>query len=184
MCNKLSIIFSFSVGAAIGSIVTWKLVKTKYEQIADEEIESVKEVFHREREELEKNYAPEETDRYTTIVNNYASNENKEEEGGSDLMEVDYQEIEVIPDDEFGDYQTYDSETLNYFSDGVLTDDRGNVIEDPEAMVGPDALDSFGEWDDNVVYVRNDHDACYYEIIKCENDFYDTEDDPDLSVDE
>ena len=37
--------FIFVAGAAIGSVVTWKMVKTKYEQIAQEEIESVKEAF-------------------------------------------------------------------------------------------------------------------------------------------
>ena len=41
----------FAVGAAIGSAVTWKLVKTKYERIANEEIESVKEVFSRRSKE-------------------------------------------------------------------------------------------------------------------------------------
>lgn len=35
----------FAVGAAIGSAVTWKVVKTKYEQIADEEISSVREEY-------------------------------------------------------------------------------------------------------------------------------------------
>ena len=38
----------FAAGAAIGSAVTWKLIKTKYEQIANEEIESVKEFFGRD----------------------------------------------------------------------------------------------------------------------------------------
>lgn len=37
--------FLFTAGAAIGSVVTWKLVKTKYEQIAQEEIDSVKEEY-------------------------------------------------------------------------------------------------------------------------------------------
>ena len=32
----------FSAGAAIGSIVTWKLIEAKYKQSADEEIASVK----------------------------------------------------------------------------------------------------------------------------------------------
>lgn len=43
--NMLCKIFLFTVGAAIGSAVTWKLVKTKYEQIAQEEIDSVKEEY-------------------------------------------------------------------------------------------------------------------------------------------
>lgn len=37
--------FLFTAGAVIGSVVTWKLVKTKYEQIAQEEIDSVKEEY-------------------------------------------------------------------------------------------------------------------------------------------
>ena len=43
--NTLCKIFLFATGAAIGSVATWKLVKTKYEQIAQEEIDSVKEEY-------------------------------------------------------------------------------------------------------------------------------------------
>lgn len=45
MHNSLSKFIAFAAGAAIGSAVTWKLLKTKYEQIAKDEIESVKEAF-------------------------------------------------------------------------------------------------------------------------------------------
>ena len=41
----LSNVGMFVAGVAIGSLATWKLVKTKYEQIAQEEIDSVKEAF-------------------------------------------------------------------------------------------------------------------------------------------
>ena len=39
--------FIFTAGAAIGSVVTWKVIKTKYEQISNEEIESVREEYRR-----------------------------------------------------------------------------------------------------------------------------------------
>jgi hypothetical protein len=42
MNNKLFNIILFTAGVAIGSSVTWKIVKTKYERIAQEEIDSVK----------------------------------------------------------------------------------------------------------------------------------------------
>lgn len=45
MNKKLFGAIMFAVGAAIGSAVTWKVVKTKYEQIAQEEIDSVKEEY-------------------------------------------------------------------------------------------------------------------------------------------
>ena len=46
----------FTAGAIFGSLVTWKLTKDKYARIAQEEIDSVKEVFaRREREEIASN---------------------------------------------------------------------------------------------------------------------------------
>ena len=46
----------FAAGAVFGSLVTWKLTKDKYARIAQEEIDSVKEVFaRREREEIASN---------------------------------------------------------------------------------------------------------------------------------
>ena len=45
MNNKVINVLAFSVGAAIGSVITWKVVETKYKKIAQEEIDSVKEVF-------------------------------------------------------------------------------------------------------------------------------------------
>ena len=41
----LSNVLFFAVGAAVGSLVTWKLVKGKYEKIACEEIESIREMY-------------------------------------------------------------------------------------------------------------------------------------------
>ena len=52
MNNKVIGIIAFAAGAAVGSVATWKLVKTKYEQIAQEEIESVREIyFHNDKDE-------------------------------------------------------------------------------------------------------------------------------------
>ena len=48
MGDAMNKIFIFTLGAAVGSVVTWKLVKDKYARIAQEEIDSVKEVFSNE----------------------------------------------------------------------------------------------------------------------------------------
>ena len=47
MNSTLNKIVIFALGAAVGSLATWKFLKTKYERIAQEEIDSVKEVFAR-----------------------------------------------------------------------------------------------------------------------------------------
>ena len=38
-------VFIFLGGAAIGSLITWKYVETKYKKLAEEEITSVKELY-------------------------------------------------------------------------------------------------------------------------------------------
>ena len=50
MINKILI---FAAGVAIGSAVTWKLVKDKYKKLADEEIASVKEVWSKKYPNVE-----------------------------------------------------------------------------------------------------------------------------------
>lgn len=47
MNYRFTNLLMFATGAAIGSVVTWKLLEAKYEQLVKEEIESVKEVFGR-----------------------------------------------------------------------------------------------------------------------------------------
>ena len=45
MKQKLLYLVMFAAGATIGSAVSWQLAKNKYKQIADEEIQSVKDAF-------------------------------------------------------------------------------------------------------------------------------------------
>lgn len=81
--NALINIATFAIGAAVGSVATWKLLKTKYENIAQEEIDSVKEAFaeevktNREPVEDQQRYAEDEvkvakaqTKAYNEIIKN------------------------------------------------------------------------------------------------------------------
>ena len=54
MNKKTTFIFAFILGAASGSAVTWYSVKKKYEEIAQREIDSVKEVFAKREKEKNK----------------------------------------------------------------------------------------------------------------------------------
>ena len=51
--NNIKKFFIFVAGAAVGSAVTWKLFKAKYEQIANEEIEEMREYYNRREKERE-----------------------------------------------------------------------------------------------------------------------------------
>lgn len=152
----------FAAGAAIGSAVTWKLVKTKYEQIAQEEIDSVKEVFAK-RAACEKPSLEE----YKAKLNDlkYEMEEEKEEKEETESMDKTSKVMAyVISPEEFGDCD-YETVSLTYYADGVVTDDFDEPIEDVEDLIGPDALNTFGEYEDDSVFVRNDEKQCDYEIL-------------------
>ena len=170
--SKIKTLFIFASGAAVGSAVTWKLVKTKYEQIAQEEIDSVKEAFFgsldscNEDEESEEDIDDVEEDPSTTMK--YAAILNRE--GYRDYSDIskEVDELEdkpyVISPDEFGE-NDYTQISLTYYSDGVLADENDDVVEDVDKYVGIESLSHFGEYEDDSVFVRNDRLGVDYEIL-------------------
>ena len=175
MNNKTINFMIFVLGAAVGSVVTWKYVEKKYEQIAQDEINSVKEVFSKrvaeftedtEEVQIKADHAKEKPNiiEYAARLReqgytNYSDIEVKEEEP----MSVD--KPYVIAPEEFGELDDYDTISLTYYADQILADDNDEIIEDIEDVVGFDSLNSFGEYEDDSVFVRNDRLKCDYEIL-------------------
>lgn len=166
--NKGFIFLAFTVGAAIGSAVTWKLTKTKYERIAQEEVETMREYYLNKNKEVKCDAESEESSEevkeeteeaerriYRNITRVYKSDEDKEYEKGP----------YVIRPEEFDTLDDYDIESLTYWADEVLTDDNDEVIEDIEALVGYESLTHFGEYEDDSVFVRNERYKTDYEIL-------------------
>ena len=129
----------FMAGLTIGSAATWLCLKKRYEQITQEEIDSVKAVFaekkpetvirKEENENLDKdnkikadqaklkpdliNYAAKLAEEGYT---NYASTNNKNaKEEKVNMVEKPY----IISPEEFGDFDEYTKLSLTYYSDGV-----------------------------------------------------------------
>ena len=183
----------FVAGATIGSVVTWKLIEKKYKDLADEEIESVIETFKNRKPRITKDEVketvekvinkwkePKETVEDIVAAEGY-SIENEEEIDEDDesnyTVNVD-NDIEVvnpyvITPEQFGEYNEYGTKTLTYYSDNVLTDEIDNPITSEEmvTMIGPDALDHFGEYEDDSVYIRDEMNEMDYEILKSEKKF-------------
>ena len=169
--NKL---FIFAAGAAIGSIVTWKLVKDKYARIAQEEIDSVKEVFSRrnqpnepvEEENEEPVPTSEEVVEYKDIINSCGYS-------AVERVETMHDKPYVIEPGVFGEDPDYETVSLSYYADGVLTDEN-NCIIDPgeiESLIGEESLDHFGEYEDDSVFVRNEERKTDYEILAIQNNY-------------
>lgn len=174
-------VFIFSAGAAIGSVITWKLIETKYRQIAQEEIDSVKEVFARRKKEEEVSKEDEPMDENKTeddepyklpdnVNELYAKILGKEgyteEKGGVEKMPVINPRI--ITPEEFAENSAYDTVSLTYYEDDVYEDEWGIIYskDDIDATVGLDAVNHFGEYEADSVFVRNDEMLCDYEILR------------------
>lgn len=69
-----------------------------------------------------------------------------------------------IDEDEFGMDSEYTTYSLDYYADGNLVDETGNIVDDPIHLVGGDILDDLAERKINVGYVRNDITKTDYEI--------------------
>ena len=183
----------FVAGAAIGSVVTWKLIEKKYKDLADEEIESVIETFKNRKPRITKDNVKETVEK---VINKYKepketiedivtaegySIENEEEIDEDDesnyTVYVDPGVEVIVPyvitPEQFGEYNEYGTKTLTYYADNVLTDEIDNPItsDEMETMIGPDALDHFGEYEDDSVYIRDEMNEMDYEILKSEKTF-------------
>ena len=192
----LNSFFIFAIGATVGSVVTWKLVKTKYEQIAREGVESVKEYYSRafeskvetateepveevEREDLdtltERSNNSEMVKNYNDILKksgyiNYSDNTKKTQKKEVDDVEKPY----VIEPEEFGELDGYSTVFLSYYADEVLVDDNTDeIVEDVGVVVGDDFADHIGDYEDDLIHIRNDAFRCDYEITKVNEKYYD-----------
>lgn len=166
MNKTISNILIFVAGAAIGSVAACMLTKERYKRyyaaIADEEIESVKSVYSKKAKDEEEAEKAEEIVRkleYREIASNYTPNQ--DEKGGAVVIEDD--EPYVISPNEFGN-GSYETVYLTYYADRILADDVDDIIDDIEGTVGSKSLLRFGEYEDEIVHVRNDIIDTEYEI--------------------
>ena len=172
MNDKLSSVIIFCGGVFIGGFLTWDFFKTKYEKIADEEIASVKETFEHREPRPDKNYKVEESlkgnDAYINIIDsnsyrNYSNTEIKtDKKGGTADMEL--KQPYVITPEQYEDNVDYTKVSLTWYNDEVLEDDWGNVL-DPDDVIGRDALKTFGQYEKDSVFVRDDDEQIDYEVL-------------------
>lgn len=181
-------VFIFLAGAGIGAGATWYFVKRHYEKKADEEIADVVNRF-----KVYKDALKEESETTGREYNRQNPSYNREETNGSDDDKV-YENSEgelsngviddipdekegtapyVISEDEFGENEDYDQKTLFwYYRDNILATDEDLEVEDKFTTIG-NALEEFKK--DRYlerVFVVNEQDETYYEILLSEKHFY------------
>ena len=189
--DLLSKIMIFVAGVGIGSVVTYKLVKKHYDQIIQEEIDSVKEVFSKKEETIdvtelhpkvkvelaEQEEENPEMDKYKKLVRDYRKESTKKKEEKEEDEEMDIDKPYVISPEEFDTLDDWETISLTYYQDGVVTDDAGEPMSDEEieSAIGFESLEHFGEYEEDSVFVRNDERRTDYEILM-DADYYNPQD--------
>ena len=180
MDNKVFIFIAFAAGAAIGSVTAWSIAKNRYEKIAQEEIDSVKETYSRFACDSRKSEEKKETNKpakssddvselqdqvshlgYVKYSDAYGRTHAQKRKEGRLTPSEPY----IIEPEEFGTKDGYDTVSLTYYADEVLTDDADYPIENVEAIIGRNSLTHFGEYEDDAIHVRNDGLKTDYEVL-------------------
>lgn len=167
MNNKILNVCVFLAGVAIGSVATNKFFKNKYEQIAKEEIESVKETFSKKKTvaPAEKENPTQEAD-YKSMVRDLKYDNHSDTKEEEEKAPCKRNDIYVIPPSSVGERDGYEITTLTYYADGILTDELDQVVEDIDELIGEGSLTHFGEYEDDSVHVRNDSLQTDFEILR------------------
>ena len=107
--NNTKIILAFLGGGIIGSFITWRYLKDKYETITQNEIDSVKKSVFRERRKTEshKSHDGEHADE-SDKENDYQSILREEGYAGNGKEETPVETPYVISPEEFGEFDGYE----------------------------------------------------------------------------
>ena len=167
MNNKVTMAVCLSVGIISGFIIADRIVAKKYQDRADEEIESVKQTFLKMYKDAEdKNRKSEESAEKSIaarIINEsgYSNYSEPDKKVSEDPEPAPY----IIPPEMFGSNDAYDTVSLTYYKDKILADEDDEIIDNIDEIIGVESLNHFGEYEDDSVFVRNEKRKTDYEIL-------------------
>lgn len=170
----------FVLGVAVGIGSTYTYFRKKYEIIAQNEIDSVKESLSKA---YEKKATVFEKPDIREVINERRKKNDASKKEMVDILktagykpDINSEKPYVISPQEFGEMPEYMCISLTYYADGVVTDDDNEVLEDWADLVSADALTHFGEYEDDSVFIRNDTLKADYEILKDPSPYRDPDD--------
>jgi hypothetical protein len=192
-------ILMFIGGIVVGAGASWVYHKNKYEQMVQDEVESLREHMKNgkstnteptefeakdENEEIKQakeyydnNLAEEEYDESMARVHNlvrenhYTSSNDKEEN-----MANKYKKPFVVTPDDFASVPGFDTDTFYYHQDDIISNGDNEMLgeHEVEQILGLSVLqikEQFGVYEEDSVYIRNMRMKCDYEILREEENF-------------
>lgn len=161
MNTGTKLVLSFVAGGAVGSLITYYAVRETFRNQAEEEIQSVRDIYlKREAKELEEFRESQgvETATEEDLIQYHLRGL---AELGYEIPEVDDTDcdevnpveypdgVEEIDESEFmNGFEDYESTTLTLYTDGVMTDDIEDVVDDPKRYFNNIDLESYEKGDD------------------------------------
>ncbi len=159
-------IFLYSYWKKNGTVKFWKAKQEPQEEIESKDEKDiltfvpsrVEDTCEVSKEEPKKEF----NQTYTASISNYMSTEKKPEEPKTIGNKKEY-----ISPDEVGE-TGFEIITFTYFSDGILADEDGTAIPEPEALdlLGMDYEKHIGDYEDDCIHIRNHGMHVDYEILK------------------
>lgn len=191
MNNGIKCVFAFVLGAAAGTVVSWRILKTKYAEelrVARSEIISVyKGRYGKPADDTEeqdpspyneknKEQKAEDFKEYAKLLDGQRYTHYGSIRGSIGVDEPMQENKPYVISPEAFSASEYDAVTLTYYVDGVLEDELGDVVEDVEGTVGLEFINHFdeNENDEDTVYVRNERLRTDYEIQRYLENYMDT----------
>ena len=171
--NKFLIFVS---GVAIGVGVSWIYHKNKYEQLVEEEVESIREHMDGDKKAKERHsdyrkdkeeQGPEDGKQAAKAYNNIIK------DNAYDPMEPE-KDIFVVTPEDFASIPGYDADSLYYHDNDIISNDDNVEVDNVEELLGMTILEvraHFGEYDENTVYIRNALLHTDYEVLRNLDDF-------------
>lgn len=187
---KGTIIFLSGVG--VGYIIADTMKEEEYKEKAREEINEVKAIYKEkiaemsgdvnketkiidaeiieedDSEEIEEYKHRAKVYDYAQIYNDKAKNDEEIKPKVKPLAEDNYPPY-VINEDEYGEFDDYDTKNLTYFMEDkkLVDEDIEDVIKDVDSLIGLENLKIFDDFPDCTgIYVRNDDLKIDFEILK------------------
>ena len=173
----------FSLGVAAGSVATYFIVKNHFQDISDDEIATIKEAYRIKVEAVDRvRKIQEEKEKYKNIIfkSDYSPDAEAIEEDsnfGEEDEDNRWERERLFPEEESEDPYSitpsqfvnekgyYDKVTMYYYDeDGTYCNESEDIITNPVDLFGETV--SFGEFEDDVAYIRNDKISTDFEIIR------------------
>ena len=177
----------FLLGAAVGAAASYIFLKNKYEEIANEEIESVKEYYEEKYKKIDKKVEDvkkqgkeikELQKKVTESVVKYNTFSKADPEENYNVV------VREHPTEEYGVYEISFDEYINdnvldekkeliyYAGDQTLVDESGEPIE-IDSSIGYDCIGILEDSINNIAYFRNPKNETDYEVDKVEGSYKD-----------